>query len=79
LKITDNLIGEIEELLAEAHAISSESLPNAISLTEKALFKSQKIKNKNAVHADALNQLSILQRKNKEFATAKSLAERALK
>lgn len=77
MKITDNLIGEIEELLDEAHGISSESLPNAISLTEKALFKSQKIKNKNAVHADALNQLSILQRKNKEFATAKSLAERA--
>tara|TARA_R110002012_G_scaffold252147_1_gene430571 strand:- start:391068 stop:392831 length:1764 start_codon:yes stop_codon:yes gene_type:complete len=77
LKIADNLVGEIEELLAEAHAVSKESITNAISLTEKALFKSQKIKSKNAVHADALNQLSLLQRKNKEFATAKSLAERA--
>ncbi|SMG34095.1 hypothetical protein SAMN05661096_02216 [Marivirga sericea] len=77
MKIADNLIEEIEDVLAEAHQISLESVPNAISLTEKALFKSQKIKDKNAIHADALNQLSLLQRKNKEFATAKSLAERA--
>jgi len=77
LKITDSLIEEIEDLLAEGHQISKESISNAISLTEKALFKSQKIKEKNAIHADALNQLSLLQRKNKEFATAKSLAERA--
>jgi signal transduction histidine kinase len=77
LKIADSLIGEIKELLAEAHEISKSSISNAISLTEKALFKSQKIKKKNAVHADALNQLSLLQRKNKEYPTAKSLAERA--
>lgn len=77
MKIADNLIGEIEDLLAEAYEISKESIPNAISLTEKALFKSQKVKTKNAIHADALNQLSLLQRKNKEYATAKSLAERA--
>ncbi len=77
MKIADNLIGEIKDLLAEAQEISKESVPNSISLTEKALFKSQKIKEKNAIHADALNQLSLLQRKNKEYATAKSLAERA--
>jgi len=77
LKIANDLIGEIEGLLAEAHEISKRSIPNAISLTEKALFKSQKIKEKNAIHANALNQLSLLQRKNKEYATAKSLAERA--
>ncbi|WP_375580933.1 tetratricopeptide repeat protein [Marivirga tractuosa] len=77
MKIADNLIGEIKDLLVEAHEISKESVPNSISLTEKALFKSQKIKEKNAIHADALNQLSLLQRKNKEYATAKSLAERA--
>ncbi|WMN12907.1 tetratricopeptide repeat-containing sensor histidine kinase [Marivirga salinae] len=77
MKIADNLIGEIEDLLAEAHQISKESVPNAISLTEKALFKSQKIKEKNAIHANALNQLSSLQRRNKEFTTARSLAERA--
>lgn len=77
MKIADNLIGEIKELLAEAHEISKESIPNAISLTEKALFISQKIKKKNAIHADALNQLSLLQRKNREYSTAKSLADRA--
>jgi signal transduction histidine kinase/uncharacterized protein HemY len=77
LEIAEHLIGEIENILGEAHQISVKSIPNAISLTEKALFRSQKIKDKNAIHADALNQLSLLQRKNKEFATAKSLAERA--
>ncbi|HET8860658.1 tetratricopeptide repeat-containing sensor histidine kinase [Marivirga sp.] len=77
MKITNNLIEEIEKILSEARTISNENIPSAISLTEKALFKSQKIKEKNAIHADALNQLSLLQRKNTEFATAKSLAERA--
>jgi signal transduction histidine kinase/TolA-binding protein len=77
LKVANNLIGEIESLLHEAHEISRENIIQAISLTEKALFKSQKIKEKNAVHSDALNQLSLLQRKNKEYLTAKSLAERA--
>lgn len=77
MKKAENLIREIKDLLAEAHEISKESISNAISLTEKALFKSQKIKEKNAIHADALNQLSLLQRKNKEYATAKSLADRA--
>lgn len=77
MKIAENLIAEIEDLLAEAYQISKESVSNAISLTEKALFKSQKLKEKNAIHANALNQLSSLQRRNKEFATARSLAERA--
>jgi len=77
LKIAEDLIGGIKELLADAHKLSKQNIPLAISITEKALFKSQKIKEKNIIHADALNQLSLLQRKNKEYATARSLAERA--
>jgi signal transduction histidine kinase/Tfp pilus assembly protein PilF len=77
LKIAENLIGEIKDLLADAFELSKVSIQNSISLTEKALFKSQKLKQKNAIHADALNQLSLLQRRNGEFGTAKSLAERA--
>jgi signal transduction histidine kinase len=77
LKKSENLIAEIKDLLAEAHGISKESISSAISITEKALFKSQKLKEKNAIHSDALNQLSLLQRKNREYGTAKSLAERA--
>lgn len=77
MKIAEDLIGEIKDLLVEAFEISNVSISNSISLTEKALFKSQKLKKKNAIHADALNQLSLLQRINREFSTAKSLAERA--
>ncbi len=69
---------EINELLETAQSVSSNDIPQAISLTEKALFKSQKIKKKNTIHADGLLLLSTLQRKNKEFNTSKSLAERAL-
>jgi hypothetical protein len=69
---------EITKLLETAYAVSSDDIPQAISLAEKALFKSQKIKKKNAIHADGLLLLSDLQRKNKEFNTSKSLAERAL-
>ncbi|MGM0581716.1 MAG: tetratricopeptide repeat-containing sensor histidine kinase [Bacteroidota bacterium] len=78
MKIIDDLIIEIEELLSEAYLHSKENIPNAISLTEKALFKSQKIKEKNQIHVNALNQLALLQRKNHEFLTAKSLSIRAL-
>lgn len=77
MEIPNNFLQEIETLLAKAHLISKESIPTAIDLTEKALFKSQKIKEKSYIHANALNQLSILQRKNSEFSTATSLAMNA--
>lgn len=78
MKTLTLLKDEIIELLDTAKLVSADNISQAISLTEKALFKSQKIKNKNAVHADGLLLLSTLQRKNKEFKTSKSLAERAL-
>ena len=63
--------------MEDAEKISTKNIPQAIASSEKALFKSQKIKEKNSIHADALNQLSSLQRINKEYSTAKNLADRA--
>jgi hypothetical protein len=78
IKSPDKIIEEIEELLEEASSTVHENISQAIILTEKALFKSQKIKQKGSVHANALNQLASIQRKNKELATAKGLATRAI-
>lgn len=77
MKTVTDLKEEIIKLLETAQSVSLNDIPKAITLTEKALFKSQKIKKKSAIHADGLLLLSFLQRKNKEFKTSKSLAERA--
>jgi signal transduction histidine kinase len=77
LKNQPTLAEEIKALLEDAEKISTKNIPQAIASSEKALFKSQKIKEKNSIHADALNQLSSLQRINKEYSTAKNLADRA--
>lgn len=78
MKTVQLLQDEIKDLLETAKSVSSNDITRAISLTEKALFKSQKIKKKNKIHVEGLILLSILQRKNKEYKTSKSLAERAL-
>ena len=76
LKGSEKLIGEIEALLKLASETVHENISQAIAINEKALFKSHKLKQKDKVHADALNQLSSIQRKNKEFSTASGLAKR---
>ena len=78
LKGSEKLIGEIEALLKLASETVHENISQAIAINEKALFKSHKLKQKDKVHADALNQLSSIQRKNKEFSTASGLAKRAI-
>lgn len=78
MKTLTYLKEDIIKLLETAQSVSSNDIRHAISLTEKALFKSQKIKQKSAIHADGMLLLSRLQRKNREFKTSKSLAERAL-
>lgn len=78
IKSPDKIIEEIEELLEEASSTVHENISQAIVLTEKALFKSQKIKKKETVHVKAINQLAAIQRKNKELSTARRLAFRAI-
>ncbi|MBK6266626.1 hypothetical protein JKA74_16390 [Marivirga sp. S37H4] len=68
---------EIKSLLETAFDVSSRDIVQAVSLAERALFKSQKIKEKSDIHANGLNLLSFLQRRNKEYNTSKSLADRA--
>jgi signal transduction histidine kinase len=77
-KSADQIKDEIEMLLADAKIAADDNLSQAIDLTEKALFKSQKIKDKDSIHARALNQLASIQRRNQEFSTAKGLANRAI-
>lgn len=71
------LKAEIRSLFDTAYSVSVKDIAQAIELTEKALFKSQRIKEKDEIHSDGLNLLSMLQRKNQQFSTAKSLADRA--
>ncbi|GAA5025605.1 hypothetical protein GCM10011506_10380 [Marivirga lumbricoides] len=76
---TSLIKAEIRSLFDTAIGISIKDTAKAIELTEKALFKSQRIKEKNEIHADGLNLVSMLHRKNREIGTAKNMADRALK
>ena len=75
LKNQKALVEKIKALLEDAEKILTENIPKTIASSEKALFKSHKIKEKNNIYADAFNQLASLQRINKEYSTARHLAQ----
>jgi signal transduction histidine kinase len=76
---SEQLTDTITNLLKAAYELRVSDIHESIKLTEKALFKSQKIKESQPLHVDALNQLALLQMINGEFKTAISLSNKAIR